>query len=388
MSQKLSVLVLSSWYPNRINPTDGNFNEKFAEAVAIYNRVDAIHVCTDESMKQPFEIVEFEKNGVKNHMLYFRKKKKENILDKILKAYRFLKFYRVMFSIYAKENGLPDIIHLNIVFPVGIIAFLFKKMYGIPYVISEHWTGYLPSNYIRKGFLNALIRRAIARNASALLPVTMDLKNAMINHGYMNRYVIVPNVANPEFFYPPSGLRNRSKKVILHVSTLKNEHKNITGILATIQKLSLLRQDFEMHIVGDGDARPHIERAKELGILDRFVFFFGEMKPMEIADKMRDSDFFVLFSNHENLPCVIVEAFACGLPVISTDVGGVAEHLNKDMGLIIEARDEEALLQSCIYMLDHCAEYNKENMHKYALENFSYRSVGAKITEIYFSVLS
>jgi len=387
MTKKLSVLVLSSWYPTRVNPTLGNFNEKFAEAAALYNDVVAVHVCADKDLIKSHEVVEFEKDGVKTIVFYFKKKESENIFDKVSKSLRFLKYYFSVFKYVRKKYGKPDIVHLNILYPVGIIVLLYKIFYGIPYVISENWTGYLPTNKVNQGLFTRFISRSIACRASALLPVTVDLKKAMLNEGFKSNYFIVPNVTDTQFFQPDRSRTVPPKKIILHVSSLKDEHKNITGLLNVIKRLSQLRSDFELHIVGDGDAAPHIETAKILGLDDNIVRFFGVMTPQQIADKMRQSDFFVLFSNYENLPCVIVEAFASGLPVVSSTAGGVAEHLTPDKGLLLAPKDEEALFAACNYILDNLDKYDKEKLHQYALDKFSYKSVGELLTGIYERIL-
>ena len=383
MIKKLSILVLSSWYPTRINPTLGNFNEKFAEAAALYNDVVAVHVCADKDLNESHEVVEFEKDGVKTVIFYFKKKVSENIFDKLCKSIRFLKYYFKAFKYVSKKYGKLDIVHLNILYPVGTIALLYKIFYGIPYVISENWTGYLPSNKVNQGFFIRFISRRIACHASALLPVTEDLKKAMLNEGFKSKYFIVPNVTDTQFFQPDLVRAIPLKKIILHVSSLKDEHKNITGLLNVIKRLSLIRSDFELHIVGDGDAKPHIDTIKILGLDDNTVRFFEVMTPQQIADKMRQSDFFVLFSNYENLPCVIVEAFASGLPVVSSTAGGVAEHLTPDKGILLAPKDEEALFNACNNMLDNLNKYDKEKLHQYALDKFSYESVGRVLTKIY-----
>ena len=61
---KHNILFISSWYPSRIMPTDGNFNEKFAEASALYNNVFAIHVVGDSDITAPYEIDQFVKANV------------------------------------------------------------------------------------------------------------------------------------------------------------------------------------------------------------------------------------------------------------------------------------------------------------------------------------
>ena len=68
--------MLSSWYPTRINPTLGNFNEKFAEAAALFNNVTVIHVAADSDMSTETEYTQAQINGVNTQITYFRKKQK------------------------------------------------------------------------------------------------------------------------------------------------------------------------------------------------------------------------------------------------------------------------------------------------------------------------
>jgi glycosyltransferase involved in cell wall biosynthesis len=228
----------------------------------------------------------------------------------------------------------------------------------------------------------------IAGKAGTIMPVTHNLKEAMILNEFHNRYEVVPNVVDVKYFYPEQNAEKNGKKTILHVSHLADEHKNVSGILRVIKKLSEKRNDFELKIVGDGDLKPHISYSKELNLNKDIVSFHGTMSTQEIAETMRSSDMFVLFSNYENLPCVIIEAFAAGLPVISTDVGGIREHLTPDKGKLIAARDEQALLDAIDNMLDNLTSFNKEALHKYASENFSYERIGERFTEIYTSVIN
>lgn len=125
--QKLKVLILSSWYPSRVHPTLGNFNEKFSQAIALYNDVFAVYVAADSDIQKEEELVFSEINGVPTLNIYFKKSKNENSLQKLLKAYKFLKYYLIAFKIAQEKLGKIDLIHLNILYPVGIIAFLLKK---------------------------------------------------------------------------------------------------------------------------------------------------------------------------------------------------------------------------------------------------------------------
>ena len=298
-----------------------------------------------------------------------------------------MKFYFKAFKRHKKNSGKPDIIHLNVLFPAGLIVLLFKLFYGIKYVISEHWTGYLPSNEIKKSALVKWTSKRIAKSASIIMPVTENLKEAMHCKGLINNYIVVPNVVDIKYFHPRENREKNEKKVILHVSSLKDDHKNVTGILNVINELKNIRTDFELKIVGDGDLEPHIKYAEKLNLNSEIVKFHGTMTTQEIAETMQISDIFLLFSNYENLPCVIIEAFATGIPVISTDVGGIREHLTIDKGILIEPKDEKTLIESLNKTLDNLDFYNKEELHKYAANNFSYEKIGRSFTEIYSSVI-
>ena len=98
---------------------------------------------------------------------------------------------------------------------------------------------------------------------------------------------------------------------------------------------------------------------------------------------MKDSDFLVMFSRYENLPCVILEALCCGLPVISTDVGGISEIINNSNGILIESEDKTALSNALEYMLDHLTQYDRKHIADNATKKYNYKSVGQAINKIY-----
>ena len=95
----------------------------------------------------------------------------------------------------------------------------------------------------------------------------------------------------------------------------------------------------------------------------------------------------MLFSNFENLPCVIVEAFASGVPVLTTDVGGIAEIVSPERGILIKAEDEEALLKGMVQMLDTSQDYDRKAIRQYAITTFSVEKIGSQIFEQYQNVV-
>ncbi|MFY9310421.1 MAG: glycosyltransferase [Bacteroidia bacterium] len=388
--EKLTVLFLSSWYPSRVMPTLGNFVQKHAEAVAIHSNVIALFACSDSGCKQPFEVVESTINNVYTVNVYYKKVEHSiPFIAQFQKLSRYLKAYKLGLETVEKKARTIDVIHHNILYPAGIIAWYLKKTKGIPYVVSEHWTGYLAYKKTKINAFQKWVSKVVARNADLVLPVSEDLENAMKQQGLSANYEIVYNVTDTRLFYP-SGDKPAERKIkFLHISTLDDAHKNISGMLEAVAALYTQRQDFEFWFVGDGDATPHIHTAKKLGIYNSVAFFDGTKTTQEVAELMRHSDCFVLFSNYENLPCVLIEAMASGLPVISSWVGGIPEHITEDFGLLVPPADIQALVSALAEMLEAIRQkkYDKKLLNDYARAYFSYESVSQRIHEVYRQVI-
>jgi glycosyltransferase involved in cell wall biosynthesis len=211
---------------------------------------------------------------------------------------------------------------------------------------------------------------------------------AMQKTGLKGNYLVVPNVVDTNLFKPKlQNTEDNKIKKIVHISSLDDQQKNVSGIINIISELSKQRTDFELHIISDGDSTQLLDLAKSLNLLNDKVFFHGKMSSNEIADFMKDAAFLLLFSNYENLPCVIAEAFAAGVPVLSTEVGGINEFFNDKLGILIKAGDKIALQNAMNTMMDKHFEFDKNYLHSYAKENFSYQVIGEKLFNIYTETL-
>jgi len=136
------------------------------------------------------------------------------------------------------------------------------------------------------------------------------------------------------------------------------------------------RRDFELHIVGNGVDREKLEILSEkYGLLNRMIFFEGMVPVDEVASFFCECDFFVLNSNFETFSVVTAEALAYGKPVIATRCGGPEEFVNSNCGILIEPRDNDALVKAMNYMLDNFSTYNPEDIREYAKINLALMSL-------------
>ena len=376
----MNVLHLLSWFPTPDDPTLGNFCVRMIDALPEDCHSVILSVCDGKNMTKSFEVKEIP-GAHHTHVQIYIRPPKINAIRKL----KMLRMYQYGLKYIKKQFFNPDLIHLHVTYPLGQVALLWKKLFGYKYVLTEHWTIYQPQN---KDVLVGKLKRKIvkiANNAELIMPVSLDLQRCMEGHGVNNRFKVIYNLVNTDIFRLGST-QTENKKHMLHISTLRDEAKNFSGILRVVERLRQQRDDFELHVIHDYDA-PEFKAFVKEHHLDDCVIFHGKKTSAEVAEAYQQADFFVLFSNFENLPCVIVEAFASGVPVLSTSVGGIAEILSPERGILIPQGDEDALLQGMIQMLDHSSEYDHQAIRDYAIKTFAAQNIGQQIFEAYKKVV-
>lgn len=375
----MNILHLLSWFPTPDDPTLGNFCIRMIDALPDDCNSVILSVCDGKDMQKSFEVKEIKGQNHTHVQICIRPPK-----NKLLRKLRMLRMYQYGLRYVKKHFFKPDLLHLHVAYPLGTIALLWHKLYGYKYVLTEHWTIYQPQNRdILTGRLKKNIVK-IANHASLIMPVSLDLQNCMEYHGVRNNFQVIYNLVDTEMFNLGMPVP-KTKKRMLHISTLRDEAKNFSGILRVVERLRQQRDDFELHVIHDYEALEFKAFVKEHH-LDDCVVFLGKKTSAEVARAYQEADFLVLFSNFENLPCVIVESFASGVPVLTTDVGGIAEIVSPQRGILIHSGDEDALLKGMGTMLDNADIYDKEEIRKYALKTFAAPIIGRQIDEVYKKV--
>ncbi len=364
----------------------GLFVKHHASAIKPYVDVAVLHVIYNLNKQKKKIIYEYTVDeGIPTLIAYIRIRK--SFFDKLMYPFRYL---RAVFNGYkqlTQEFGSPDIHHVHILTRSGIIAYLKKITKGTPYLITEHWSRYLPQNkrsYL--GFIRKSLTKKVVKKASLITTVSKHLGNAMQKHGLNNSYEQISNVVDIDFFKPLPAKSKNPKPVLLHVSCFDEKPKNVKGILNTVKLLNNEGFEFELHLVGTGiDHEECIEYAKKLNLNN--VFFLGLKTKEDLLTEYQKADAFVLFSRFENQPVVILEAFACSLPVIATKVGGIPELLKEGFGELVSSESEQELATAIKKVIQNPDNYNKEAMRQYAVENFSYKGVGKQFYDIYQNIL-
>ncbi|PIE50844.1 MAG: hypothetical protein CSA38_01245 [Flavobacteriales bacterium] len=372
---RYKILFISSWYPNKLEPTNGNFVQRHAEAVALEHDVEVLHAIGDFHQREHYVFDEKKINGIKTLIVYYKKTR-----------FAPLNFWRRMKAYYKGFQRVqqPNLVHANVLQNTMLFAVWLKKRKGIPFVISEHWSGLLVENQSRLSLVKKWIAQYIAKNTEYILPVSHILAKGIKKLEVKNT-LVVGNVVDTDLF---SLVKKESEKVVfLHISNLI-KIKRCESIIRVASRLYQKYPYFELHIGGDGDVNGLRETLAEYHSQD-FTKIFGEITHQEVAKKMQNADCFLIFSDFETQSCTILESFSTGTPVIATNVGGIPEIVSEKRGILVEKGDEKGLFKAMESVLLKKINFgNQEEIRNYAVQHFSKEKVCEQFSSIYHQVLS
>ena len=383
------VLWLCSWYPHPGDPFEGDFIQRHARAVSAYTPLHVFYTSQagpDVSVNRDCHILQ-QTEGVNERIIFFRHKRTGiKAIDKLLYNLRYFRAYKRAIKEFIRKEGIPDIVHVHIPMKAGMIGQWMKRTWNIPFIVSEHSAHYderSSDNFYAKSSYHRYNVKRILQEAAAVTNVSETVGKILRSSFGLSAVRVIPNTVNTAFFfYHPSS---PAKFRFIHVSTLVSHQKNVEGILDAVLLLAGQRTDFEMVIVGPA-ADKLKEKVAAMGLAS-IVTFTGEISYPEVASEMQKASALVLFSRYENHTCVVIEALCCGLPVISSDTGGIKEAINDTNGILVESGNEKQLSNAMNALMNEYAEYNRKNIAVTAGERFKYDTIGRKFYDLYNEVL-
>jgi glycosyltransferase involved in cell wall biosynthesis len=372
----LKVLIIPSWYPNKENPVSGIFFKEQAKALSEF--IDVAVLNLNISPKNIFPEEKIEKIG---KMTTFTIKKLNVFpkmkLKRLLLKYYTLKSFKKIINIF----GTPDIIHAHVTYPAGYMAYILKKKYGIPIVITEHAT-FFEKIYTK----NKKIVQKIFDKTDYYIAVGNNLKKQLQSFG-RKQCEVIPNFINFEKFQEleTTNTNFKSDKFNYINISLMTEKKGIDILLKALNKIvyNYGYKDVFLHLVGDGPKRNEYEKlAKNLRITN-YCKFYGLVSNDEIPSMLSSCNALIISSRIETFGVVGIEAMAAGLPVIATICGGPEDYVKDFNGVLVEKENVDELAKGMLYVKNNYNKYNSKMIKKYAYENFSKEAVTKKLIKIY-----
>ena len=372
-------------------PYKGNFIEKHIDAISMVQKSITLRVARCTAMPKQDNVkhgivteIKDDEGNKGNVLVEYLIKNRTSFLGKVRMKIDEWYYYRKGMKTIEKQFGKPKLIHLHVALPMGVWAVKQSKKWNLPLLLTEHWSIYNPLNRELVSPSQKRKFKKIFKNISGITTVSNQLLQCIQELFPIEKNAIIYNVVNTELFLPQK--KDNFPKKILHVSTLDERSKNFLGILEGIKLLSEKRQDFILEVIHEF-RNEKAEAYLAHNHLGNFVHFLGSMSEEQVAMKMGSCDFLLLFSNYENLPCVLLEAMSCGKPVITTPVGGIPEIVNTEKGIFVEPRNINQLVEKLEFMLDNFESFESQNLRDYAVTHFSKEVIGEQFYKFYEAIL-
>ena len=276
---------------------------------------------------------------------------------------------------YARHS---DIIHTHCSsywgFLPAVMSFIASKLYKKRFIITYH--GGEASYFIKKfGFI---ILPILKRIDTIIVPSDF-LREVFNNFGVTT--VVLPNMLDvDQYTYAERNSLKPDIVIVKHLETIYN-------IEMALKMFRIVKDRFpeaRLTIVGGGPQRDVLKKlADELNLKD--VVFTGQIRHDQVSDMYAASDIFIHCSKVESFGMVLLEAAASGLPIVSTNVGGISSIIkNEENGLLVESDDSADMAKKVIYLLEHPREALKlaHNARKLS-ETYTWDSIRSKLMEIY-----
>ncbi|MGL5150735.1 MAG: glycosyltransferase [Clostridium sp.] len=381
----MHILMVPSAYPTYDNKNNGIFYKEQAECIAkkvekigvIYSETRRITKCDIKKFKYNyFQINKKEENGVSTYRVHGW-----NLIP--LRFEMGVKWWILhmmrLFKKYIKEEGIPDVIHVQSSLYAGIVALEIKRRYNVPYILTEHSSDIMNHKF-RKHELKVI--RNIYNESSDLIAVSKALKNEMKK--YTSKDIkVISNLVQTDKFTISKNAKDFNFITICNLKKDKNVGLLVNAFIKNFKNDKLTK----LTIVGEGAERELLQRViNEENLSDR-VKFLGSVSKECIPDCLVNKDVFVLPSKYETFGIAYIEALASGIPIITSKCGGPEDYFNDDLGIMIELKDGvedvEILGNAMKKIKDNYAKYDRQSIRDFAINNFDSHIIVDRITEIY-----
>ena len=394
----MNVLVVSHMYPRPSDPALGVFVEEEVQELSRECRIKVVApvpwFLPLKFLKKWYAYTRIPLHEIRNDIEVFRPRAivfPRKILFSLL---GFTYFISLLGCVREMDKNFSfDLIHAHTAYPDGFAAGLLARTLKRPAVVTLHGSD------VNVNFKRYLWRRLglwALSNADQVIAVGHALRRTVVEEygADGDKVKVIPNGVDVGRFAPIPrvdaakrlGLENDRSR-ILYVGGIKKS-KGIDYLLSAAKRLvETVDRRLELFLVGEGEYEQQAKLlANKLEITD-LVHFAGKQPNQEIPLWMNACDVLVLPSLSEGFGVVLIEAMACGRPVIATRCGGPEDIVNADTGILVPPGDEAALANALHDALSGECQFDPERIRKYAMDNYAYDRIAPSILEVYRQVV-
>jgi teichuronic acid biosynthesis glycosyltransferase TuaC len=285
-----------------------------------------------------------------------------------------------LFRQYVAQHGLPDLVHAHSALNGGVVALAIERRYRVPFVLTEHSTGFAQGRL--RWWERDLVRRVVAA-AYRCIAVSPDLARLLQAQYPGSVWHYLPNPLGEAFVAEPAPAERRASAPFVFLSAARmSPEKGFGRLIDAFAEAFGGDPDTRLRLAGDGPIRGELEQLCEQRGVAAQVDFLGDLPSYGVRDAMLAADAFVLASDVESFGVVVIEALACGRPVVVTKSGGPDHIVNLQNGLLIPTRNHTALRDALLEMRRRAGEYDRTGIRGEALSRYGPEAFARRFAEL------
>lgn len=381
----MHILIIPSWYPNTKNDLAGVFFREQAISLSQLGQQVGVISLNLRSLRKPQDLlkggfgVDIENDFGVNTYRYKGIRfvpGLNNTINKVTWVNRGLK----LFEKYVKENGFPDLIHVQSILYAGVLALEINKKYNIPFIVTEH-TSLFHRNLISQK--NIKLSLKVAKAAKYRIAVSQEFAKLMKKIlKSEEEWMVIPNIVEETFFkYSYDYLEGRDFNFI-NIARLVEGKRHI-DLINAFNEAYKIHKNLNLLIGGAGPLEIILKnKVKELN-LEHKVKFLGLLSRDEVIRSISKSHVYVQTSEYETFGIALAEALALGKPIVTTLCGGANDIVNNINGIGVPPKDIELIAKSMLDIYNNYNNYDRKLIREDAYSKFSQERINQKIIEIY-----
>jgi glycosyltransferase involved in cell wall biosynthesis len=348
----MKILFLTPWYPDDERPNSGIFIRAQAQALARHNQVLVIAVKVNykkKALQSSTHQVSTEGNLEENRLEVLQSLPLYNQFNFLLTAYNFAIHKGLLFK--------PDIVHASIGYPGALLGWFLARKLKTPFVFTEHTR---PRNNFRSAWHKFATRFAVAR-ATTVLAVSHSLAQELEKE-FRKEAQVIPNIVDIEKYKRVTP----SHESEWQLGFIGGMNTPVKGLDILLNAASLITKSFTLHICGTGGLIDSYKQlAEQLGIGAKCKFY-GFIDPSEMPCFFERLHVLVCSSRYETFNVSLIEAMACGIPVVSTRCGGPEDFVNETNGILCESENPLSLKNAIEKVMTNPEQFQQQKIREFA----------------------
>lgn len=379
----MRIFLIARGYPSQKDPQWGCFEKDQAEALRKAGH-EVVVLSVDTRFRwyyRPLGITHRVINGIHIYDYFLIPGAITGLLGKRVNMRVKNMQFRRLFKHVSCIHGLPDVLYAQFLVVINL-ALPIHLQYNIPLVGVEHWSEM--GKEIVKPEVIELAKKTYP-HVNQLITVSESLKNN-IKKWVGTDAVVVHNVIGKEFTFQPNA--DPHPLTFVTIGSLIHR-KGFDLLIEALHRVNRqLPEGWQCNIIGGGEKQAELQQQIDQAQLQEHIHLVGQKNKQEIVQLLQQSDVFVLPSRGENFSVAVLEALACGLPVIASICGGIRECIEEHNGLLFPVDDTEALANAILHMATHLSNYDCQAIAADCQARFSPEVIARKLTDIFDKVLA